>query len=59
MLGLAVSYTLSQAIWIGSKWFCTEKLENKTELVWGSKTFQVLGIEFDTDLEQMAKENYN
>ena len=59
MLGLAVSYTLSQAIWIGSKRFCTEKLENKTELVWGSKTFQVLGIEFDTDLEQMAKENYN
>ena len=32
---------------------------NNTELVWGSKTFQVLGIEFDTDLEQMVKANYN
>ena len=32
---------------------------NNKELVWGSKNFQVLGIEFDIDLEQMVKANYN
>ena len=33
---------------------CTVKLVNATELVWGNTTFRVLGIEFDTDLEQKA-----
>ena len=59
MSGLAVNYTKSQAIWIGSKWFCSEKLVNNTDLVWGSKNFPVLGIEFDIDLEQMFTANYN
>ena len=59
MSGLSVNYTKSQAIWIGSKRFCSEKLVNNTELVWGSKNFQVLGIEFDIDLDQMVKANYN
>ena len=44
MSGLSVNYTKSQAIWIGSKKCCSETLVNNTELVWGSKNVQVLGI---------------
>lgn len=56
--GLKVNFEKTQVVWIGSKKHSTSAIKTKWKLAWGAKTFKVLGILFNVDLEQMIKENY-
>ena len=46
-------------IWIGKKRQSKEKLKCASSLSWGTKCFNLLGIDFDTTLERMPSLNYN
>ncbi|MCG7891056.1 MAG: reverse transcriptase family protein, partial [Candidatus Thiodiazotropha endolucinida] len=56
--GLKINYEKTQVVWIGSKKYSTNSIKTKWKLSWGSKTFKVLGIIFNVNLEQMIKDNY-
>ena len=59
MSGLTVNYSKSQVVWIGSKRYSVERLVDDKELVWGNNRFQVLGVEFDVNLDEILKINFD
>ena len=56
--GLKVNFDKTQLVWIGSKKFDQTSIKTKWKLIWGKQTFKLLGINFNTDLSKMIKENY-
>ena len=58
MSGLKVNFDKTQLVWIGSKKFDQNSIKTKWKLIWGKQTFKILGINFNTDLTKMIKENY-
>jgi hypothetical protein len=46
-------------VWIGSKRYSVERLVDDKELVWGNNKFQVLGVEFDVNLDEILKMNFD
>ena len=56
--GLKVNFDKTQLVWIGAKKFDTSSIKTKWKLLWGKQTFKLLGINFNTDLTKMTKENY-
>ena len=56
--GLKVNFDKTQLVWIGSKKFDQNSIKTKWKLIWGKQTFKMLGIDFNTDLTKMIKENY-
>ena len=56
--GLKINFDKTQVVWIGSKNFSTSAIKTRWKLSWGANKFKVLGIIFNTDLDQMSKENY-
>ena len=57
--GLKINYSKTQVIWIGSMKYSRETLCNKYNLQWGNSKFTYLGIEFDVDLHNITKLNYD
>ena len=56
--GLKINYDKTQIVWIGSKKYSSDTIKTKWKLSWGKDTFKLLGINFNTDLDKMAKGNY-
>ena len=56
--GLKINYDKTQIVWIGSKKYSSDTIKTKWKLSWGEDTFKLLGINFNTDLDKMAKGNY-
>ena len=52
--GLKISLTKTKAVWFGNKWDSNDKLCPHLSLNW-VKTFTLLGIEFNNNLENMEK----
>ena len=57
--GLNINVDKTQVIWIGSKKYSDITLCPDTTLVWGKTTFSLLGIEYNVDLHEMVKLNYD
>ena len=58
MSGLVMNTSKTKIIWIGRKRYSKDKLNVKSRLEWGITEFNMLGIEFNVDLEKMPKINY-
>ena len=56
--GLKINYDKTQIVWIGSAKYSSDTIKTKWKLSWGKDTFKLLGINFNTDLDKMAKGNY-
>ena len=56
--GLKVNFDKTQLVWIGAKKYSTESIKTKWKLSWGGNKFRLLGINFNTELEDMIKDNY-
>lgn len=58
--GLKVNSSKTKIIWIGSKKFSNQVFHHsRWKLDWGSTTFNLLGICFSVDLEQITDLNYS
>ncbi|MCU7801406.1 MAG: reverse transcriptase family protein, partial [gamma proteobacterium symbiont of Lucinoma myriamae] len=57
--GLNNNFDKTQLVWIGSAKYNTNSIKTKWKLSWGKKTFKLLGINFNIDLEKMTKDNYS
>ena len=53
--GLKVNVDKSKLIWIGSKKRCRYKLCNQWNLDWSETEFNLLGIKFDVDFEDIVE----
>ena len=51
-------FNKTQLVSIGAKKIDTSSIKTKWKLLWGKQTFKLLGINFNTDLTKMTKENY-
>ena len=49
----------TKVIWLGRKKFSRDKLNVNCELLWGSTKFDLLGLKFSVDLEEMLDLNFN
>ena len=56
--GLRMNREKTKVIWIGRKRFSKEKLNVKENLNWGNIDFNLLGIEFTTNLNEIPSKNY-
>lgn len=56
--GLNINVSKTRVIWIGKKKFCGETFNHRLKLNWNQTSFNVLGIEFSTDLDQIVKINF-
>ena len=56
--GLRMNREKTKVIWIGQKRFSKEKLNVKENLNWGNIDFNLLGIEFTTNLNEIPSKNY-
>ena len=56
--GLKINTSKTKMIWIGKKRHSKEKLKCASSLNWGTDCFNLLGINFDTKLENMPGLNY-
>ena len=59
MSRLKMNKEKTKMIWIGEKRFTKEKLSISTKLNWGNIEFNLLGIEFSTNLKIISEINYN
>lgn len=57
--GLRINYSKTQLVWIGSKKYSAEKLCSKWNLHWGNSSFNLLGVEFNVDLQKIIRMNYD
>ena len=57
--GLNMNLSKTQVIWIGSKKYSTDTLCHKYKLKWGATKFDLLGIEFDVNLHNIPKLNFD
>ena len=58
MSGLKMNTMKTKVIWIGRKRFSKDKLKVNTTLEWGTTEFNLLGLEFNVDLDKMVQKNY-
>lgn len=61
MSGLRINFDKTKAIWMGSSKCCGFVLNTNEafkSVKWGEKTFQLHGIEFDTDLQNVGDKNF-
>ena len=56
--GLSINFDKTQLVWIGAEKFSSRSIKTKWKLSWGKNNFRLLGINFNTDLEKMLKDNY-
>ena len=56
--GLNINFDKTQLVWIGAEKFSSRSIKTKWKLSWGKNSFRLLGINFNTDLEKMLKDNY-
>ena len=56
--GLTINTDKTKLIWIGKKSYSSEKIDTNQTLKWGATSFDLLGINFSVNLEQMTKLNY-
>ena len=56
--GLRMNREKTKVIWIGRKRFSKEKLNVQGNLNWGNINFNLLGIEFTTNLNEISSKNY-
>ena len=56
--GLTINADKTKIIWIGKKSYSSEKLDTDQTLKWGTTSFDLLGINFSVNLEEMTKLNY-
>ena len=56
--GLTINADKTKIIWIGKKSYSSEKLDTDQTLKWGATSFDLLGINFSVNLEEMTKLNY-
>ena len=56
--GLKMNKEKTKVIWIGRKKFSKDKLKVTTKLEWGCTNFNLLGIEFSTNLSIITECNY-
>ena len=59
MSGLKMNTEKTRIIWIGRKKGTREKLETNPVLSWGHTAFDLLGINFSNDINNMVKLNYD
>jgi hypothetical protein len=60
MSGLKINIDKTVAVWIGSYRYRTTKMCKKLRITWNFEdSFNFLGISFNTNLDVMARENYN
>ena len=57
--GLRINFSKSQVVWIGSKKYSNVILGDGYGLQWGNTKFNYLGIEYDVDLNNIIKLNYD
>ena len=58
MSGLKMNTMKTKVIWIGRKRFSKDKLKVNTTFEWGTTEFNLLGLEFNVDLDKMVQKNY-
>ena len=58
MSGLKMNTMKKKVIWIGRKRFSRDKLKVNTTLEWGTTEFNLLGLEFNVDLDKLVQTNY-
>ena len=56
--GLKINLSKTQLVWIGSKKYCNGKLCQEMNFQWTTQ-FRLLGIDFDVDLANVPKLNYD
>ena len=59
MSGLKMNTSKTKIIWIGRKRYSKDKLNVNPRLEWGITDFNMLGIEFNVELDKMPKINYD
>ena len=59
MSGLKMNSSKTKIIWIGRKRYSKDKLNVSSRLEWGITDFNMLGIEFNVELDKMSKINYD
>ena len=57
--GLKMNTTKTKLIWIGRKKYSKEKINISAKLQWGTTTFNLLGIIFSVNLDDMPSLNYS
>ena len=57
--GLNLNFTKTQIIWIGNQKYSDAIYETNSNLQWGITKFNLLGIEFDVDLNKITKLNFD
>ena len=58
MSGLKVNIDKTKLVWIGKKRHSKDKFDVGKDLVWGTSSFTLLGINFSVDLTNMIEINY-
>ena len=59
MSGLKINTDKIKLIWIGKKRHSTDKINTTCNLAWGATDFNLLGINFSTDLERITELNFS
>ena len=57
--GLNINFSKSHIIWIGSRKYSKDKFLICERLSWNKTKFDLLGLEFDVNLNNMIDDNYN
>ena len=58
MSGLKTNSEKTKLVWIGKKRYAKDKFNLRTNVNWGATTFNLLGIKFSVDLNEMIQLNY-
>ena len=56
--GLTIIADKTKIIWIGKESYSSEKIDTNQTLEWGATSFNLLGINFSVNLEEMTNLNY-
>ena len=57
--GLKINIDKTHVIWIGSKKYSKNTMCSNYKLKWGGSTFNMLGIEYDVNLQNITRLNYD
>ena len=57
--GLKVNTDKTQIVWIGKKKYSKDKIETGRNLIWGNSDFNLLGINFSVNLNDIPDNNYD
>ena len=56
--GLKVNFDKTKVVWIGKKKYSSDTIKTRWKLTWMQTQFEMLGIKFDVNLENIIKLNY-